>query len=66
MTNNPDKIDQLKHAGVTVASRVPIVIPPNAFDANYLSTKQRRMGHLLGVPATATTTITTTAITKEN
>lgn len=66
MTNNPDKIEQLKRAGVAVASRVPIVIPPNAFDANYLSTKQRRMGHLLGVPATATTTITTTTITKEN
>lgn len=70
MTNNPDKIGQLERAGVTVASRVPIVIPPNAFDANYLSTKQRRMGHLLGVPATAatvtTTATTTTTITKEN
>ncbi|OZG66434.1 GTP cyclohydrolase [Bifidobacterium hapali] len=62
MTNNPDKIDQLEHAGVTVASRVPIVIPPNMYDANYLSTKQHRMGHLLGVLATATTT----TITKEN
>ncbi|WP_243390260.1 3,4-dihydroxy-2-butanone-4-phosphate synthase [Bifidobacterium margollesii] len=51
MTNNPDKIDQLRHAGITVASRVPIIIAANEFDANYLSTKQQRMGHLLGVPA---------------
>ncbi|MBT1165460.1 3,4-dihydroxy-2-butanone-4-phosphate synthase [Bifidobacterium simiarum] len=51
MTNNPDKIDQLRQAGITVASRVPIVIAPNEFDARYLSTKQQRMGHLLGVPA---------------
>lgn len=57
MTNNPDKIGQLERAGITVASRVPIVIPPNAFDAGYLSTKQHRMGHLLGVPATETAQI---------
>ncbi|MBW3088533.1 bifunctional 3,4-dihydroxy-2-butanone-4-phosphate synthase/GTP cyclohydrolase II [Bifidobacterium sp. 82T24] len=48
MTNNPDKISQLEAAGIVIDSRVPIVIPPNEFDANYLSTKQHRMGHLLG------------------
>ncbi|PWG58887.1 bifunctional 3,4-dihydroxy-2-butanone-4-phosphate synthase/GTP cyclohydrolase II [Bifidobacterium catulorum] len=48
MTNNPDKISQLEGAGIVIDKRVPIIIPPNEFDANYLSTKQQRMGHLLG------------------
>lgn len=52
MTNNPDKIGQLEQAGIVVESRVPIVIAPNEFDARYLSTKEHRMGHLLGVLAT--------------
>ena len=51
MTNNPDKIDQLKQAGITVADRVPIVIAPNEFDTRYLFTKQHRMGHLMNVHA---------------
>ncbi|WP_125968217.1 3,4-dihydroxy-2-butanone-4-phosphate synthase [Bifidobacterium samirii] len=49
MTNNPDKIDRLTAAGITVADRVPVVVEPNEFDAGYLSVKRRRMGHLLAV-----------------
>ncbi|RSX52456.1 3,4-dihydroxy-2-butanone-4-phosphate synthase [Bifidobacterium callimiconis] len=51
MTNNPDKVAQLEQAGIVVADRVPIVIEPNEFDARYLSTKQHRMGHLIGAIA---------------
>ncbi|PJM73764.1 bifunctional 3,4-dihydroxy-2-butanone-4-phosphate synthase/GTP cyclohydrolase II [Bifidobacterium primatium] len=51
MTNNPDKISQLEAAGITIDARVPLIIAPNEYDANYLSTKQHRMGHLLGALA---------------
>lgn len=47
MTNNPDKIDKLTAEGVAVVDRIPIVIPPNPFDAVYLETKRERMSHLI-------------------
>jgi GTP cyclohydrolase II len=47
MTNNPDKIEDLKRHGVEVVGRIPLIIPPNDFDRPYLITKQRRLGHLL-------------------
>ena len=46
LTNNPDKIEKLTAAGVSVVGRVPIVIPPNPHDAGYLETKRDRMNHL--------------------
>ncbi|NMM97387.1 bifunctional 3,4-dihydroxy-2-butanone-4-phosphate synthase/GTP cyclohydrolase II [Bifidobacterium olomucense] len=63
MTNNPDKIGKLEQADIAIASRVPIVIPANAHDANYLSTKEYRMGHLLGALSDMTNLST---IAKEN
>ncbi|KFI94462.1 bifunctional 3,4-dihydroxy-2-butanone-4-phosphate synthase/GTP cyclohydrolase II [Bifidobacterium stellenboschense] len=69
MTNNPDKIGQLEQAGIAIASRVPIVMPANAYDANYLSAKEHRMGHLLGALSDMTNLATTTNLsttTKEN
>src|SRR5919204_3419393 len=45
MTNNPDKIAQLKRYGVTIDGRIPHVIPPNEFNRAYLATKVRRSGH---------------------
>ncbi len=47
MTNNPDKIEKLRAEGVDVVGRIPVVIPPNPFDAEYLSTKRERMSHLI-------------------
>lgn len=47
MTNNPDKISQLKNSGTNVVERVPIVMKPNKFDAFYLRTKKLKMGHIL-------------------
>ena len=47
LTNNPDKIEDLKRHGVEVVGRIPLIIPPNAYDRPYLITKQRRLGHLL-------------------
>ncbi|KAB8288150.1 riboflavin biosynthesis [Bifidobacterium ramosum] len=51
MTNNPDKIGQLERAGIVIDRRVPLVIAPTDYDAKYLSTKEHRMGHLLGALA---------------
>ena len=49
MTNNPDKIAQLQRYGVTIASRIPHVIPPNEFNRAYLLTKAVRSGHQMEV-----------------
>jgi 3,4-dihydroxy 2-butanone 4-phosphate synthase/GTP cyclohydrolase II len=47
MTNNPDKIDQLTAARITVVGRIPIVIPANRHDESYLDVKRSKMGHLI-------------------
>lgn len=47
LTNNPDKVYQLKEFGLTIVSREPLQIHANAHDEFYLKTKQERMGHLL-------------------
>jgi GTP cyclohydrolase II len=47
LTNNPDKITKLGAEGVLVEGRVPLVIEPNPHDADYLSVKREKMGHLL-------------------
>ncbi len=45
MTNNPTKVAGLRDLGVTVTSRVPVVVPPNAHSARYLEAKRLRMNH---------------------
>ena len=47
MTNNPDKIEKLRAAGIPVAGRIPLVIAPNAHSRRYLRTKRKRMRHML-------------------
>ncbi len=47
LTNNPLKVAQLTDLGVEVASRVPLVIGPNAENRRYLEAKRSRLGHLL-------------------
>ena len=47
LTNNPEKVRVLEAAGITVAERVPIALPPNPFNAKYLATKRDRTGHQL-------------------
>jgi len=47
MSNNPDKIEALQAAGIGVAERVPIEIPPSDSTTKYLKTKKAKLGHLL-------------------
>jgi len=48
MTNNPAKEDALARAGVQVAGREPLIVPPNTHNVRYLTTKRTRMQHALG------------------
>ncbi|WP_245778225.1 GTP cyclohydrolase II [Lentzea xinjiangensis] len=45
MSNNPDKIAALEENGITVASRVPLLMPPNTHNIAYLTAKRDRLGH---------------------
>lgn len=47
MTNNPCKIAGLEGYGLEITERVPVVIPPTAYDRRYLETKKEKMGHLI-------------------
>ena len=49
MTNNPAKIDDLRRHGVRIEGRIPLVIPPQPADREYLETKRKKLGHLLDV-----------------
>jgi len=45
MTNNPRKRVGLDGYGLEITESIPIEIPPNQENANYLRTKRDRMGH---------------------
>jgi 3,4-dihydroxy 2-butanone 4-phosphate synthase/GTP cyclohydrolase II len=47
MTNNPVKRSGLEGFGLEVFELVPIEVPPNAHNADYLRTKREKMGHIL-------------------
>ena len=48
LTNNPAKVDGLEATGIKVIERVPHRMPANPHNADYLATKRRKSGHLLG------------------
>ena len=47
LTNNPNKVKGLEAAGIEVVERVAHQMPANPHNADYLSTKRKRSGHLL-------------------
>jgi GTP cyclohydrolase II len=47
LTNNPDKIGQLTAEGIEVVERLPIIIPANRYDEDYLDVKKSKMGHMI-------------------
>ncbi|MBU2609253.1 MAG: bifunctional 3,4-dihydroxy-2-butanone-4-phosphate synthase/GTP cyclohydrolase II [Chloroflexi bacterium] len=49
LTNNPKKVVGLEGYGLKVVETVPIVTKPNPHNRYYLETKQKKLGHLLGI-----------------
>jgi GTP cyclohydrolase II len=49
MSNNPEKIEALERAGVSVTERVPCLVTPMDSTEDYMRTKKEKMGHLLDV-----------------
>lgn len=49
MTNNPRKIAGLEGHGLQVVDRVPIEISPCTNNRFYLTTKKRKLGHMLNI-----------------
>jgi 3,4-dihydroxy 2-butanone 4-phosphate synthase/GTP cyclohydrolase II len=45
LTNNPRKVVGLEGHGLKVVETVPIVAPPNTYNASYLKTKGAKLGH---------------------
>ena len=47
MTNNPEKVARLERQGVEVVERIPLALPTNKYNEQYLATKRDRTGHQL-------------------
>ncbi len=45
MTNNPDKVEQLREHGINVVERMSLVVGVGEGNIDYLSTKVEKMGH---------------------
>ena len=48
LTNNPNKIEQLRTYGIDVVNREPLVVGVGESNRSYLETKVERMGHSIG------------------
>ncbi len=49
LTNNPKKVVGLESYGLRIVETVPLLAPPNPYNIHYLETKQKKLGHLLGI-----------------
>ncbi|TCK01558.1 GTP cyclohydrolase II [Volucribacter psittacicida] len=47
LTNNPEKIETMKQAGINVVERVPLNVGENRYNTQYLDTKAKKMGHFI-------------------
>src|SRR3546814_14018108 len=47
MTNNPEKVARLEAEGVEVIERIPLALPTNPHNEQYMATKRDRTGHQL-------------------
>jgi GTP cyclohydrolase II len=47
ITNNPEKVEALEAAGITVTERISALVPESDENARYLETKREKMGHLV-------------------
>lgn len=49
LTNNPDKIKSVTESDINLVERIPLEIPANSENIDYLKTKRSDMGHLLDI-----------------
>ena len=49
LTNNPKKVVGLEAYGLEIVERVPLQVPSNPKNRGYLSTKRKKLGHLIDV-----------------
>lgn len=47
MTNNPQKVETMRQAGINVVERVPLNVGENRYNTKYLDTKAQKMGHYI-------------------
>ncbi len=52
LTNNPKKLLALKGYDLEVVEQIPIIVAPNPFNRSYLETKEKKLGHDLGISKT--------------
>jgi GTP cyclohydrolase II len=55
MTNNPSKIEALRHLGIAVDRRLPVLVEANRYSAGYLDVKRKQMRH--EIPSDVTHTL---------
>ncbi|MDN3311082.1 GTP cyclohydrolase II [Microbacterium oryzae] len=53
LTNNTDKVSQLRALGLEVVEQVPLIVGVGPNNHQYLETKRDRMGHIIGEEALA-------------
>ncbi len=49
LTNNPKKVIGLESYGIKIVETVPLIAPSNPYNIHYLKTKQKKLGHILGI-----------------
>ena len=47
LTNNPTKVVGLWGYGLEIVERIPLEVPPNPINSQYLETKRDKLGHLI-------------------
>jgi len=49
LTNNPKKVIGLESYGIKIVETVPLITPSTPYNIHYLETKQKKLGHILGM-----------------
>ena len=49
LTNNPKKVIGLGSYGIKIVETVPLITPSTPHNIHYLETKQKKLGHILGI-----------------
>jgi 3,4-dihydroxy 2-butanone 4-phosphate synthase/GTP cyclohydrolase II len=49
LTNNPKKVIGLESYGIKIVETVPLIAPATPYNIHYLETKQKKLGHILGI-----------------